>query len=180
MTTRLQLADAVGDLFQYGPATHDELVAYARDGGASEHVIASLQRLPDRSFKDLRELWLHLPDLPTASDVAREFSCPACGEHEALHGSPGPDGIELTCSTCGHTWPRDETPRCATCGSADVRHTYRSVLALGRASVTSQVGRQPTLVCEHCDAPAIARWTDHGHPLPPHHVPAATSPDHSR
>jgi transcription elongation factor Elf1 len=105
--------------------------------------------------------------------MTRDFTCPRCGEPDAVRGAPGPHGIVLTCEVCRHTWDRDDTPHCATCGSPDVRVTYRGVLAMGRASVTSQVGRHETLVCEHCDAEAIARWTNHGHPLPASHLTAA-------
>lgn len=105
--------------------------------------------------------------------MPRIFQCPRCGEAEEITGARTASGIVLTCDACSYTWPRDEVPRCATCAGTDVRVTYRKILALGRASVTSEVGRQETFVCGTCDAEAIARWTDHGHSLPPEYITAA-------
>ncbi|MEU4362219.1 DUF2795 domain-containing protein [Promicromonospora sp. NPDC023987] len=64
MTTRLDVAESVVDLFFYGPATREELVQYAEDGGAPHHVLDALERLPDQKFARLSDLWPHLPDLP--------------------------------------------------------------------------------------------------------------------
>ncbi|MEU4365435.1 ATP-binding domain-containing protein [Promicromonospora sp. NPDC023987] len=105
--------------------------------------------------------------------MPRNFQCPRCGEPEEITGARTDSGIVLTCDSCAYSWPRDEVPHCATCAGADVRITYRKILALGRASVTSEVGRQETFVCGTCDAEAIARWTDHGHSLPPEYITAA-------
>jgi transposase len=46
--------------------------------------------------------------------MASELRCPACGETERLHGRSTAAGIVLTCESCGHKWPRDDTPRCRT------------------------------------------------------------------
>lgn len=105
--------------------------------------------------------------------MSRSFACPSCGEDEDVRGAPSEQGIVLTCQACGHQWPREELARCATCGSPDVRQTYRGVLSLGRAAVTSMTGRQEVRLCTTCDADAIARYTDRSHTLPPDYVSAA-------
>lgn len=64
MTTRIDVAESVVDLFFYGPAAKEELVQYAEDGGAPDHVLDALERLPDRKFARLSDLWSFLPDLP--------------------------------------------------------------------------------------------------------------------
>jgi hypothetical protein len=107
--------------------------------------------------------------------MPRTFQRPRCGEPEEITGTRAASGIVLTCDSCSYSWPRDEVPRCTTCAGTDVRVTYRTILALGRASVTSEVGRQETFVCGTCDAEAIARWTDHGHSLPPEYITAAVA-----
>jgi hypothetical protein len=65
MLTRLDLADAIGELFTYGPTTKEELVQYAIDSSAPDAVLEALERLPERRFATMRELWPHLPELPT-------------------------------------------------------------------------------------------------------------------
>ncbi|MBU4517723.1 MAG: hypothetical protein KJ776_15985 [Proteobacteria bacterium] len=103
------------------------------------------------------------------------FQCPACGLDEGITGQRDGEVITLFCGACGHSWRRESARTCAACGSASVRPTSRIVLSLGRASVTSMTGQQQVLVCETCDAAAIERWTDRGHPLPPDYVTAAIS-----
>jgi hypothetical protein len=66
-TTRTMIAQSVGDLFGWGPATKDELVSYAEDSHALDDVIDALEALPDRTFPTLRDLWPHLADLPVGA-----------------------------------------------------------------------------------------------------------------
>ncbi|MDD9205256.1 hypothetical protein PU560_02100, partial [Georgenia sp. 10Sc9-8] len=68
------------------------------------------------------------------------------------------------------------TPRCGTCAGTQVFSTPRVVLAMGRGSITSMAGQRDVLVCTVCDREAIARYHDHGSPLPPGYVPAAHGP----
>lgn len=63
-TSRIVLADHVEPAFANGSATKDELLAAARNSGASPAVLADLQRLPEGSYRDLRALWPALPGLP--------------------------------------------------------------------------------------------------------------------
>jgi predicted RNA-binding Zn-ribbon protein involved in translation (DUF1610 family) len=103
----------------------------------------------------------------------RQFDCPACGETEEVSGRSTVDGIVLTCARCGHEWPRDDTPRCATCGGTEISRVARAVLAGGRATVMSVVGQQLVPVCADCDREAIEQYVEKGHPLPPSYLPAA-------
>jgi hypothetical protein len=108
--------------------------------------------------------------------MVREFRCPACGETERLHGRSTDGGIVLTCESCHHEWLRDVTPRCRTCGGTKITTAPRVVLAGGRATVESIVGRQLVPVCADCDLDAVQTYIDKGHPLPPGYVTAAARP----
>ncbi|MEX0791208.1 MAG: DUF2795 domain-containing protein [Actinomycetota bacterium] len=62
--TRSDVARALEDAFQSGPANRDDLVVSARSRGAAPEVIEVLEGLPNRSFRRLRELWEELPKMP--------------------------------------------------------------------------------------------------------------------
>lgn len=59
-TSRSEIADA----FHGGAATKHDLIGAARERGASPEVVAALHRLPEGSYRELRSLWPHLPQLP--------------------------------------------------------------------------------------------------------------------
>lgn len=108
--------------------------------------------------------------------MAYEFTCPSCGEDDDLYGRPVDGAIMLRCGRCGHEWPRDDTPRCATCGGTDLSTVSRSVMAGGRATVMSVVGRQKVPVCAVCDRDAVEKYIAKGQSLPPGYVTAASQP----
>lgn len=64
VTSRTEIADYVAAAFDPGPVTREELLAAAICGGAPVSVVDELERLPRRTFRDLRELWPELPGLP--------------------------------------------------------------------------------------------------------------------
>ncbi|MGM0385633.1 MAG: hypothetical protein ACQERF_06610 [Actinomycetota bacterium] len=103
----------------------------------------------------------------------RKFRCPSCGEEKSLKGARTDEGIRITCGSCGASWLRDETPRCASCGGTDVFTMPRVVLAMGRGNIRSMAGQSDVLVCVTCDSGAIEKYHDHGSPLPPDHITAA-------
>lgn len=108
--------------------------------------------------------------------MAYQFSCPSCGEDDDLFGRPENETIMLRCGRCGHEWPRDDTPRCATCGGSDLSTVSRSVVAGGRATVVSIVGRQEVSVCAVCDRAAVEKYIARGQSLPPDYITAASQP----
>jgi len=63
-TSRTEIADHIADAFDGGAATKHDLIGAARDRGASPEVVAALHRLPEGSYRELRSLWPHLPQLP--------------------------------------------------------------------------------------------------------------------
>jgi hypothetical protein len=105
--------------------------------------------------------------------VHRQIVCPACGEAEELTGQPGPDGIQITCDTCGAAWPRDAAlVRCATCGGTDVTFRPQPLTAYSRGTQVSIVGWRHVPLCASCDAGML----DHlftGKPLPTGYISAA-------
>lgn len=60
--TRLEIADLLDPVFASGTAGRDALLA-AVDGTRPE-VVQVLQRLPERQFTSLRQVWEHLPHVP--------------------------------------------------------------------------------------------------------------------
>lgn len=62
--SRQEVAEAVGPASALGPRTGSELVSFAVAAGAHPAVIAELRQLPERSFLNLRSLWVHLPTVP--------------------------------------------------------------------------------------------------------------------
>jgi uncharacterized Zn finger protein len=108
--------------------------------------------------------------------MAYQFSCPSCGEDDDLFGRPIGETILLRCGRCGHEWPRDDTPRCATCGGTDLSTVSRAVVAGGRATVVSIVGRQDVPVCAVCDRDAVETYIARGHILPAGYITAASRP----
>ncbi|WP_170177084.1 DUF2795 domain-containing protein [Myceligenerans xiligouense] len=61
---RVQIADLVADAFGPSGAHRSEILAAAVAGGGSPELLAELERLPDRTFATMRDLWDHLPDVP--------------------------------------------------------------------------------------------------------------------
>ncbi len=77
--TRTEIADHVGAAFGADAVCRDELLAAARASGARGAVLRALERLPDRSYRHLRELWPELPGVPVEHD--RRVRSPS-SEHE--------------------------------------------------------------------------------------------------
>ncbi|MET7400113.1 DUF2795 domain-containing protein [Dactylosporangium sp. NPDC005572] len=62
--TRIELAHHIQTAFSRGPATRDSMLAYAASSHARPEVIAALQRLKDKPYASMRDLWHDLGDLP--------------------------------------------------------------------------------------------------------------------
>lgn len=62
--TRVRIADILGDAFGPQGAGKDDLLATATRAGAPPELLDELQKLPDRKFRTMRDLWDHLPEIP--------------------------------------------------------------------------------------------------------------------
>ncbi len=62
--TRIEIIDAVDHAFTRSSATKQEIITAAVQYGSGADVLTTLKRLPERSFRDVRDLWDHLPDIP--------------------------------------------------------------------------------------------------------------------
>lgn len=62
--TRVEIADAVEDAFDHAPVTKDVLLVCATANRARPEVLAAVSRLPEQTFRSLRDLWPHLPGIP--------------------------------------------------------------------------------------------------------------------
>ncbi|MPZ25929.1 MAG: hypothetical protein GEV12_05640 [Micromonosporaceae bacterium] len=105
--------------------------------------------------------------------MSRQLTCPACGETDELTGRPGPDGIQITCDTCGADWLRDAAPAtCASCGETELVHRPQATTAYSRGTQVSIVGWRQLPLCVTCDAPMLSRSLA-GKPIPNGYRPAA-------
>ncbi|MBI4261870.1 MAG: DUF2795 domain-containing protein [Actinobacteria bacterium] len=62
--TRIEIADAVNGAFAVRPAARAGIIAEAVENGARAEVVATLERLPDRPYSHLRQIWERLADVP--------------------------------------------------------------------------------------------------------------------
>lgn len=88
------------------------------------------------------------------------FDRPTCGDDDEVTGRQANDRIILRCDRFGAEWPRDDTPRCATCGAAELTMLPRIVTAGGRATVESIVGRHNVPACTVCDRQQIEAYAE--------------------
>jgi len=62
--TRMELASHIGAAFTHGPTSRDTMLAYASGSHARPEIITVIQRLPDKPYSEVRDLWYELGDLP--------------------------------------------------------------------------------------------------------------------
>lgn len=65
--TRVELAEHLIGVFVGGAAHRDDLVEAAAASGARPEVMAVLRALPERRFKEFRDLWPEMPSLPVGA-----------------------------------------------------------------------------------------------------------------
>jgi hypothetical protein len=104
--------------------------------------------------------------------VPRNITCPHCGEGENLAGGPGPQGIQITCESCGASFPRYAAVSCATCGGAELVQRPRALTQYSRGTQLSITSWNQALLCMSCDAEMLNR-SGEGKSIPPHYQPAA-------
>jgi hypothetical protein len=66
--SRVEIADHVRDAFVAGPASLEAVMAAAATSGARREVLDVLERLPDRTYQELRHLWGDLGGIPIELD----------------------------------------------------------------------------------------------------------------
>lgn len=108
--------------------------------------------------------------------MARDLTCPTCGETDNLRGQRGPEGLHITCEQCGTGWARDLAPACATCGGHDLVIRPRAVTQYSRGTQLSLIGWQDIALCAACDDAMLRRSTSAGGPVPADYRPAAQHP----
>lgn len=62
--TRLEILDAIEQVFATPPVTTSEILATAEESGARAELLAALRQLPERRFDNVRDLWNYLSDIP--------------------------------------------------------------------------------------------------------------------
>lgn len=64
---RVEIADCLEDAFGGPPVSPASLVAFAAGHGARPSVLEVLGRLHEREYRNLRDLWSELADIPLES-----------------------------------------------------------------------------------------------------------------
>jgi len=80
----------------------------------------------------------------------RTVACPVCDESERLSGERSGEAITVTCGTCGHTWDRDLSAHCRSCGSDRVVYAPRPLWEKGRGDQRTPAGRFDAYHCAAC------------------------------
>jgi hypothetical protein len=62
--SRMELAQHIETAFARGPVTQTGLLDAATVSAARSAVLAVIERLPNRTYGSIRDLWYELPDLP--------------------------------------------------------------------------------------------------------------------
>ena len=101
-----------------------------------------------------------------------EIVCPTCDTDEHLSGTPKGELIELRCERCGARWDRDPSPRCPTCGRADVQPVPQAAWEKSRGSQLSISYITVVHLCPGCDADLLRQQRQTNLPLPPRDNPA--------
>lgn len=110
--------------------------------------------------------------------MPRQIECPRCGENQELSGSESPDGIVITCDTCGESWLRDAAPsECATCGGTDLVARPRAHTQYSRGTQLSIVGWSEVLLCRVCDAKMVEWSEGSSNAVPFNYRPSALDPE---
>ncbi|WP_344295219.1 hypothetical protein, partial [Streptomyces synnematoformans] len=101
--------------------------------------------------------------------MAREMSCPSCGETEQLRGETAAGDIRVTCGSCGARWMRG-APRCAGCGGADIVARPQAMTRHSRGTQLSIIGWRELPLCRDCDGPALRTSLEENVPVPADYV----------
>jgi hypothetical protein len=64
VVTRMEIIDALGTAFGRNGATRQDILAAATQEKCRGEVLTTLQRIPERTYGHVRDLWDHLPDVP--------------------------------------------------------------------------------------------------------------------
>jgi hypothetical protein len=63
----MELVDHIENAFGTGPASRAELLAAAAGNHARPEVISVLSQLPDIRYRNVRDLWSELADVPVGA-----------------------------------------------------------------------------------------------------------------
>lgn len=108
--------------------------------------------------------------------MTRIIQCPSCQEQENISGEMTPDGMRISCSSCGTSWLRDSIPDlCATCGGNEVEERTRALTQYSRGTQLSIVALGAIKLCRQCDA-SMVEWSESGRPIPFEYRAAAMDP----
>jgi hypothetical protein len=66
--TRVEIVEHVAAAFDGEPSARDQLLELARQRGARSAVLRALEELPHGPFRQVRDLWPFLPDMPIAPE----------------------------------------------------------------------------------------------------------------
>jgi hypothetical protein len=70
VVTREEIVDAIGACFTKGEARRNDLLIAVHERNARPELVATIERLPDKTFRRVRDLWITLPEIPLRADRA--------------------------------------------------------------------------------------------------------------
>lgn len=62
--TRTEVVEELGGVFSGSGASRRDLIAEARRRSARPQLMQLLERLPDRRYRHIRDLWTEAPEVP--------------------------------------------------------------------------------------------------------------------
>lgn len=74
--TREEIAETIGACFTKGQARRNDLLLAVHERNARPELVETIERLPDRTFRQMRDLWTALPEVPLRQDHASSSTHP--------------------------------------------------------------------------------------------------------
>jgi hypothetical protein len=68
--TREEIAETIGTCFTAGQARRTDLLLAVHERNARPELVETIERLPNRTFTQVRDLWTSLPEVPLRQDQA--------------------------------------------------------------------------------------------------------------
>jgi hypothetical protein len=69
--TREEIAEAIRTCFTNGQVRRTDLLLAVHERNGRPELVETIERLPDRTFRQVRDLWIVLPEIPLRTDHGR-------------------------------------------------------------------------------------------------------------
>ena len=69
--TREEIVETISTCFTKGQAQRNDLLLTVHERNARPELVETIERLPNRTFRQVRDLWMALPEVPLRADHDR-------------------------------------------------------------------------------------------------------------